>query len=313
MCSERKKGHMPFFFFTAVFLSKYNTTPELTAVPSPLLNPDRASAPVFLWSCPSHWISSHLEVQGALVTITGNLMLFLRGSIKFMKHFLKVKKKIWLPHLIPDPSRHLNPGISMTFICLKHHWNKQAGERVEILAGTLASPAMTGKTVLAVAIGWDNQEWCQIRGCISPLLPFKSPLSAWTMNWEIRVEGRTTKTFYQGASDGLLRGHSWLGGESPPQKYCQGYSFSGASSASWKQSRELSSSGQWGLAARPGNEGRDEKEHGSQIALVHAVPGDQSCRKGRVYSMPRSRVVGPCIAVMGIFLLEEWWAWERFL
>lgn len=56
-------------------------------------------------------------------------------------------------------------------------------------------------------------------------------------------------TSYQGAFDSLLRGHSWLSCESPPQKYCKCYSFSRASSASWKQSRELSSSGQWGLAA----------------------------------------------------------------
>lgn len=57
--------------------------------------------------------------------------------------------------------------------------------------------------------------------------------------------------------------------------------------------------------APPGNEGRDEKEHGSQISLMHAALGDWPCRKGRVYSMPRSRAVGPCFAVMSVFLLEE--------
>lgn len=43
----------------------------------------------------------------------------------------------------------------------------------------------------------------------------------------------------------------------------------------------------------PGNEGRDEKEHGFEIALMHAAAGDWHCRKGRVYSLPRSGAVDP--------------------
>lgn len=86
----------------------------------------------------------------------------------------------------------------MTFICLKYHWNEQGGEQGKVLAGTLAPPAMTGKTVLAVAVGWDNQEWCQIRSCISLLLPFKSQLSAWTMNWENCVGAEDNKNLLPG-------------------------------------------------------------------------------------------------------------------
>lgn len=76
-------------------------------------------------------------------------------------------------------------------------------------------------------------------------------------------ENRKNKTLLtRGAFDSLLRGHSWLSRESPPQKYCKCYSFSGARGASWKQSRELSSSGQRGLATRalrPGTRGETGK------------------------------------------------------
>lgn len=102
-----------------------------------------------------------------------------------MKHFLKAKKEKMTDTFDTRSAKtplSQNLGISMTFICLEYHWNQWAGEQVEVLAGTLAAPAMTGKTFLAVAVDWDNQEWCQVRGCLFPLLPFKSQLSAWTMS-----------------------------------------------------------------------------------------------------------------------------------
>lgn len=92
------------------------------------------------------------------------------------------------------------------------------------------------------------------------LLGYNLLLGQWTEKTALETWGNIRRqpgqrkwekqnTSYQGAFDSLLRGHSLLSCESPPQKYCKCYSFSGASSASWKQSRELSSSGQRGLAA----------------------------------------------------------------
>lgn len=172
----------------------------------------------------------------------------------------------------------------------------------------LGYPLQGLEGLYVLALGCDKAEWCQIRVCISTLLPFRVQLAAWTTKlrepcWRLVElsagspdnENRKNKTLLtRGAFDSFLRGHSWLSCESPPQKYCKCYSFGKASSASWKQSRELSSSGQWGWQhghSHAGNEGRDKKEHGFEIALVHAVAGDWHCREGRGYSLPRSGAV----------------------
>lgn len=177
---------MPFFLFTAVLLSKYNTHNSRTY---------SCSGPIFeSRPCINTSFPLVLPKPLNLITLGGTrncdnnpwqLDVVFERINKVCEALPEGKKKNMTDTLDTRSAKtplSLNPGIPMTFICLKYRWNEQAGEQGEVLAGTLAPPAMTGKTLLAVAVGWDNQEWCQIRSYISPLLPFKSQLSAWTMN-----------------------------------------------------------------------------------------------------------------------------------
>lgn len=116
----------------------------------------------------------------------------------------------------------------------------------------------------------------------------------------------------QGASDSLLR-VTRLSCESPPQKYCKCYSFS----ASWKQSRELSSSGQWGLAARSHSpwERRVRRERARLWNCSHACCGwGLELHRGKGLSTAQKQSYRcPFAALMrtGIrFFLElEGWFW----
>lgn len=114
-------------------------------------------------------------------------------------------------------------------------------------------------------------------------------------------ENRKNKTLLtRGAFDSLLRGHSWLSGESPPQKYCECYSLSGARGASWKQSRELSSSGQRGLAARalrPGAWGETAKSTAWKLLSCMLGPGDGTAGGEGLIRRPEAELCVPFAAL----------------
>lgn len=135
--------------------------------------------------------------------------------------------------------------------------------------------------------GDGDQECCQTGICVSALLPFRVHLASWAVNSEKRVRDLwkylqaawTTKTgktkhFLPGASDSLLRGHSWLSCESLPQNTVNAIRSVGLALQAGNNlgNSHLQVGGGWQHACSlTGNEGRDEKEHGFDIALIHAV------------------------------------------
>lgn len=120
---KKKTKDICHFSFSQLFFSPNITltTLDLTAVLSPFLNPDTTSTPTFLWS----W--SSLITLGDVNNYLGQqsyFILFLRGSIKFLKHFLKVGNMTWCTcyqickdTFIPKPLNFR--GVQLTKVPLK--------------------------------------------------------------------------------------------------------------------------------------------------------------------------------------------------